>query len=276
MRTVFEILPPSSVDTDNCILLCELSSEGFSYTIKNEDQNSFLGLAVYHYDKTTPPVGFPIALQILFHQQEILSKNFKKIMINYSLPQSVLIPFSLYNRQQNSDVLNLIHGDLQDNDTILTDVIIQQATYNSYRVPTAIYDVIQSQFPNVVSAHQYSVLLKQPLSVENKLSVIFYSQKMVVLLIKDGKHQLINTYNYHTAEDVTYTLLNICQQFEVKNIDLQISGLLEQNSALYKEIRKYFNSIELTSFPEGKNYSEEISEYPSHYFSHIFAIDSCE
>ena len=275
MRTAFEILP-TSLDTDNCTLICELSNEGFSYTIMDETQNSFIGLAVYHYDKTTPSVGFPIALQILFHQQELLSKSYKKIIINYSLPQSVLIPFSLYNSEQNADVLNLIHGDLCENDTILTEIIDRQSVYNSFRVPSAIYDVIQSQFPNAVSSHQYSVLLNQPVSEKNKLLVIFYAQKIVALLIKDEGCQLINTFNYQTAEDVTYTLLNICQQFDVENGDLQISGLLEQNSALYKEIYKYFNSIELSVLPEGKNYSEAIKQFPSHYFSHIFAIHSCE
>lgn len=275
MRTAFQILP-SSIDAENSTLLCEVSTEGFSYTLKDEIKNSFLALGIYFYDKTTPPVGFPIALQILFHNQELLSKKFKKTIINYSWPESVLIPFSLNKNHQNANVLSLIHGDLHEHDTILTDVIAPHSTYNSFRVPTAIYDIIQSQFPTASNMHQYSILLKEPVSEKNTLSVIFYSQKLVVSLIKDGKHQLINSFNYFSAEDVTYILLNICNQFGVKNIDLKISGLLEQNSALYKEIYKYFNSIELASLPEGKNYSEEITQYPSHYFSHIFAIDSCE
>ena len=98
---------------------------------------------------------------------------------------------------------------------------------------------------------------------------------MVVSLIKDGKHQLINSFNYRTAEEITYTLLNICQQFDVENIALEISGLLEKNSALFAEIYKYFETIDLTPLPENKNYSEEITQHPSHYFSHIFALDTC-
>lgn len=274
MRTAFEILS-TSVNADASILMCELSCEGFSYAIKDEVENSFSGLAVYHYDKATPAVGFPIALQVLFHQLEVLSVNFKRTIINYSLPQSVLIPFSLYNSGQCPDLLNLIHGDLHHTDKVLSDMIPRHSTYNSYRIPVAIYDVVQSQFPNAESSHQYSVLLNQPLSGENKLGVIFYTQKIVVSLVKDGKHQLINTFNYFTPADVTYTLLNICRQFELKNVGLQISGLLEQNSVLYKEIEKYFTTVELGFLGGSENYSEEISKFPSHFFSHIFAIDSC-
>jgi hypothetical protein len=97
-----------------------------------------------------------------------------------------------------------------------------------------------------------------------------------VRLVKNGTTQLINTFNYQTAEDVSYTLLNICQQFDVPNIALTISGLLERKSALFKEIYKYFETIEMAPLPDCQEYHEEILAYPSHYFSHNFAIDPCE
>jgi hypothetical protein len=124
--------------------------------------------------------------------------------------------------------------------------------------------------------HQYSLLLKNPVNRNEGLDVIFYSQKIVVHLIKDGKQQLINSYKYQKAEDVSYTLLNICKQFQLENVHLEISGLLEETSALYKEIYKYFTDIEFTSLSPANNYSEEITKFPAHYFSYIFAIDSCE
>lgn len=275
MTTLFEI-SPSSIDAESCSLICELSTEGFSYAIKNDEENSFLGVAVSQFDKSKPQAGFPIALQILFHQHKLLSKNFKKRFIFYSLPESVLIPFSLYDSTQNSNVLNLIHGDLPNQSTILADVITGHNLYNNYRVPTPVYNAIQNQFGNIISAHQYSALLKQEAPEKNKLFVIFYTQKIVVSLFKDGKFQLINSFNYRIAEDVSYTLLNICQQFEMDNIDLEISGLIEENSALHKEIYKYFANIIFAGYGKDCNFPKEISNYPSHYFSHIFALDSCE
>ena len=275
MRPVFEIAP-TSVNPDASILVCEVSNEGFSYVIKDEAENSFSGLAVYHFEKATPPVGYPIALQILFHQVELLSENFKRTIVNYSFPQSVLVPSSLYDTQQSSDILNLVHGDLDNNDKILTDFIPQQSLYNIYRVPAAIYDLVQSQFPNASGSHQYSVLRKQPVPRENQLYVIFYTEKIVASVFKEGRHELVNTFNYLTAADVTYTLLNICRQLELNNVVLHINGLLEQNSLLYKDIEKYFSAVELDVYEASKNYHEEIKKFPSHFFSHLFAIDSCE
>lgn len=273
MKKVFEILP-SSVDAANSILICEVSNEGFSFTIKDEKQDSFVALSVYHLDKSTPPVGFPIALQIVFHQNQLLSEQFKKVVIIYSFSESVLVPFSLYDGMQNEDVLNLVHGDLPNNDTILTDIITGKNMYNCFRISTAALEVINTQFPNANSFHQYSFLLRQS-TEKDKLSIIFYSQKMVVSLIKSGKHQLINSFNYHSPEEVSYTLLNIRQQFDVPDIDIEIYGLVEKKSSLFKEIYKYFQNVEMAVLPEGKNVSEEILQYPAHYFSHIFALDSC-
>jgi len=275
MRTVFEILP-SSFDPEACWLLCEVSNEGFSFCIKDEEKNSFLGLGIYHFDKNKPPVGFPIALQIVFHQKEILSKKFKKVCVVYSFRESVLIPFSLYDRQKDSTLMNMMFGDLNPNQTILTDVIADKAVYNTYRVSTAISEVIENQFTGASSMHQYSLLMKKPGIESDHLSIIFYAQKVIVCLIKDGKHQLVNTFNYQTPEDVSYVLLDICDQFKIANAHLLISGLIEENSPLYKEIYKYFNEIEFAGLPEGNLYSKEITKFPSHYFSYIFAIDQCE
>lgn len=275
MNPIFEILPLSTFDAENCVLLCEVSNEGFSYCIKDEVANHALGLAIYHFEKKKPPVGFPIDLQVIFHQKEILSQKYKKVLISYSFPQSALIPFPLYNKEKNPTLMNMLHGDLYSNEMILTDVISGQSIYNCYRIPVSIFEVMQNQYQNAESTHQYSILLKNPIPENDKLSIIFYTQKMVVSLITNGKHQLINSFNYHTPEDASYILLNICHQFEIKSITLEISGLLEENSSLYKEIYKFFTEIEFTKLPAGMNYSEEITRYPPHYFSSIFTIDSC-
>ena len=275
MNTVFELLP-SEYESEKCSLICEVGNEGFSCCLKDEEEKSFLGLAIYHFDSTKPAVGFPISLQVLFHQHEIFSKKFKKVCVVYSFPQSVLIPFSLYDREKNQTVMNMMFGDVDANDVILSDIISDQSLYNTYRLSAATVEMVKNQFPNASMTHQYSLMLKKCLKENDQLSVIFYTQKVVVHVFKEGKHQLLNSYNFTTAKDISYILLNICKQLEIKKIHLNLCGLIEEHSALYKEIYKYFDDIEFSSFREGYCYSEEISKFPSHYFSHIFDIDSCE
>lgn len=275
MKALFEILP-GSVDAANCILVCEISNEIFSYAIKNEEQNRYVALAVFQFEKGTDSNDYGNVLQDVIQTQPLLSGNFKKVYIVYSFAESVLIPFALYSSLENENVINLVHGDIQNNTSVLTDLVTESGVYNAYRVGAPILNVFKSIFPDAVNMHQYSVLLKQPRPKEDKLSIIFYPQRIVVKLNKKGRTELVNSFCYNTAEDVSYILLNTCKQFGVENIAVEICGLIEKDSALYKEIYKYFETIDFALLPAACNYAEEIIQQPSHYFSHIFAIDSCE
>lgn len=276
MKKLFEILSPEQIITETCNLIGELTGEGFCYAIKNIEENQFVGTGVFEFDKSHQQAECSMALQIFLHQHEVLSGDFKSVRIVYSLPESVLIPFTLYNSRQNKEVLNLLHGDVNDDATILTEILNAHDLYNAYRLPAELHKAIETQYPNFNGIHQYTSLLQQKTLETDQLSVIFYSSKMVVCLYKDGQHKLINSFDFRVAEDVSYTLLNICKQFETGDINLELSGLIEENSSLYREIYKYFGSISFSKLPGDFGYTEEILNYPSQYFSHIFAFEPCE
>lgn len=275
MKTILEILPVD-VDTQKCTLLCEISNEGFSYAIKNDDENVYIAVAVFHYDKNTDIGDYSVILQNELERQPLLSGNFKKVYIMYSFEESVLIPLSLYSSRENTNVLSLIHGDLQNNVSVLTDFIVESGIYNTYNISTPLLNVLKSKFPDAANRHQYSVLLKQVPAEEDKLLIIFYLRKIVMMLNKNGSTQFINTFSYDTTDDVLYILLNACKQFEVDNIPVEISGMIEKNSPLSTGILEYFSSVRFTELPAGSNYSEDITKHLPYYFSYLFAVDSCE
>ena len=273
LKPVFEI--KDDINPASCELLCEISDEGFTYLVKDEEKNMVVAFAVYHFN-THMHGSFSSIFQKIFEEQEVLNENFKKIFLIYSLPESVLIPFSLYNSKKNGEIMNLIHGDLSANRVILTDMLMEQKVYNSYRVPIELITEIRNKFPVAEAFHQYSVLMKNSSPGRNKLSVIFYPKKIVVVLEHGGKLQLMNSYSYNTPEDVSYHLLNACRQFEIDNIPVEVAGLIERDSELYKEIYKYFESVSFHKSPKGISLSEKIDTYPPHYFSHFFAVETCE
>jgi hypothetical protein len=97
----------------------------------------------------------------------------------------------------------------------------------------------------------------------------------VVALFKDGKFQLINSFSFRTPEDVSYILLNICKQFNAQDIALEAGGLIEENSALYKSIYNYFSNIKLMDTSRDYKFGEEITQYPLHFFNHLYEFDLC-
>src|SRR5258708_935778 len=206
MKALFEILP-GSVDAAKCILVCEISNENFSYAIKNEDQNLYVAVAVFQFEKGTDPNDYGNILQDVIQAQSLLSGNFKKVCIIYSFAESVLIPFALYSSLENENVLNLVHGDLQNNTSLLTDLITESGVYNAYRISAPILNVFKSNFSDAANMHQYSVLLKQPRSKEDKLTIIFYPQRILLKLDKQRQTNLINRFCHNPTPDHSYISL---------------------------------------------------------------------
>lgn len=274
MKTLFEIIP-SPFYAEDCALICEVNYEGFSCAIKREKDQEYIGVAVYQFEKSTPRAGFPIALQLLFNSKEFLSQRYKRVATTFSVKESVLIPLALYNSRNNESALNLIHGDLHHGQTLLTDAITELGFYNTFRVNDTVYQTITNQFPESSMWHHYSVLISRQAQPVQKLFIIFYSNKMVVTLFLEGKCHLVNTYDFQSAEDVSYTLLNICQQFHLEDIELEVSGFIEKDSSLYQELYKYFSQISFSELPQLCKFSDAILAYPAHYFSHLFALDVC-
>ncbi len=274
MKPAFEIRN-DDFNPGNCELICEVSIDGFSYLVKDTIEQMIVAMGVYHF---SPDVhgNCNLIFNKIFEDQQLLIYDFKKTRIVYSVPASVMIPFHLYDSKKNSNILSLIHGDLSATNVVLTDMILEKKVYNSYSVPVELINEISRRFPSAVTCHQFSGLVKNVAAEESKISIVFYPQKIVLILATEGNLQLLNTYYYKAPEDISYELLNICSQFKISNIALEVSGLIERDSALFKELYKYFEEVNMAQPPQGIAFSENMAIFPSHYFSHFFVQASCE
>ena len=275
MKALFDITPGETV-TEQCVLTCEVSGDTFSYAIR-EVSGSIVATGIFEYNAVSDGKEMSKTLGELLQHHDLLSRDFKRVNIVYSVPESVLIPYALYNNKYNSEVLQLLHGDIDADSKVFAESIKPYDLYNVYKVPAAMYEAVCSRYPYCRETHQYTAVLKQKDQPETDLlSVIFYRKKMVVSLYKDGRYVLINTYLFRQAEDVSYILLNIFREFNLTDIELRLSGLIEENSALYRDMYKYFEWITFDGFKTNDQVPENISTYPAQYFSHIFAFDTCE
>ncbi len=116
-------------------------------------------------------------------------------------------------------------------------------------------------------------------SVEGRdsLKVIFYSDKMVALVIKKGIVQLMQTFYYQDTKDVAYYLLNCCHQLDInqEEVRLLVGGLIDRQSALSTELHKYFLQITFEEIDESIKVTDELKELPLHYFSSILKMAVC-
>jgi hypothetical protein len=112
---------------------------------------------------------------------------------------------------------------------------------------------------------------------EDCIKVIFYSDKMVALFVRDGKVQLMQTFLYQDTTDVIYHLLNCCRHLglDQETVKLLVGGLIDRQSALSTELNKYFLRLRFEEIDESIRITDELKELPLHYFSSILKIAVC-
>jgi hypothetical protein len=273
LNPIFNI-SPVDINAEETSLVGEVSNEGFSYFFLNDKNKTVNGLTVFHFEKKETENNVPVLLKKIFDEQPGLAGNYKNVYISYSFNESILTPNVYYNSAQNAENIDLVYGDLY-NGIILADDVQEKNLFNVYRIPYDIYQAVAGHFPLAKVTHQYSVLVKQLQNQGDVMKIIFYQNKIVIALAKNDKLQIVQTFNYATAEDVVYHMLNICNEFGVEKVKVELCGMIEKDSALYKQIHKYFLMTSFAELPGALTYTESLKEFPSHFFSHLFSIALC-
>jgi hypothetical protein len=119
--------------------------------------------------------------------------------------------------------------------------------------------------------------MSDPQPVSDRMKVIFYADKMIALVMKDGKLQLMQTFYYQDAKDVAYHLLNCCHQLGIsqEGVAVLVGGLIDRQSSLSTELHKYFLQVSFEEMDESIKVTDELKELPLHYFSSILKMAVC-
>jgi hypothetical protein len=270
-------IPPVVSNINDCHLLMELGNETMSFLIYK--QNPFVVEAVYmHYlEKNTTGNDFATQLQKIVAEETILASAFASVKIYYNSVAASLVPSAYFVEEQKENILNLIYGN--DKTAYCFKENVQGDEMKLlYRVPEKIYDTVIRLFPKNNFAHATSAQLSYSRNDKNILECMVYDRSIKALLFKEGKLQIVQFFEYNTPLDVSYHLLNVCQQFgvDVNEVQLLLSGMIEVDSNLYQDIFKYFLNISFTTIPTDVSIAADFAEIPAHYYTNLILLAQCE
>ncbi len=261
-------------------LLMEVNLHSFSYVLLNLRRMSPAVIKYYQFShlKDQP---LEESLREIIQGDELLGIGVTEIFLAYNVEDSNLVPDKFFGAGINKELTELINGNLEKG-VILNEKIPGWELYNVYRIPRNVYDFLQQQFAGAVSWHAFSLLLKSHKMFtlkENQdcVRVVFYTDKMAVMVFKKNVLQLIRTFIYQDRKDVVYHLLNCCKQFNLDTWEsaLEISGLIDKQSVLFNELMKYFGYISFEEIDESIKVTDELREFPLHYFSSLVKMAVC-
>jgi hypothetical protein len=255
-------------------LIIELSKHHISCVVVNE-QLQVIGFELFKLDEDE--LDFDDLLVEVMRSSKLLDKSYTETKVYTNSPYAVLIPSEHFNKQIAEDYLSIGFGEAyrqvmrydQWNDT--SGITI------AFRLDEEVPEQMNRRLIMVEFHHVFAKmaehLLKQEQMQQDKIKVQFYYKHIIVGVMKDGKLQLIQYFNYNSSEDVLYYLLNICQQLGLNTaqVMLEISGMIDLQSALYNELNRYFGNIGLEEI-NPSNLPQDFQQYPPHYLSPFFNL----
>lgn len=250
---------------DAGMLVLELGETYCMASVIDTINKTIQGVKVYTFDAIDAEESVAEILT------DVSGERFENVVIAPAFVESLLIPRKIHNAE--SSLVAAIYSTTENQ---LEDVIPEWQCVNSYTIPSTILQQIKQQFPEARFIHTYTPLLKifNGFTDEYQLMVHFMYSQFRVLVKKQQQVQLVQTYGYSSPMDVVYYLLKIATEFSlpIDETRVIVSGFVDENSSLYKELRLYFLNIH---FAEATTLSFPEDDHPSHFFTSIHNLAAC-
>ena len=201
---------------------------------------------------------------------QLREENQGQVIVCSAYSQALLLPQNYFN---NYALLSIYESPSQKH---FHDSIERWQLVNAYSLPSSIYEIVEERFSPSQYFHVYTTGLKvnNGFGAPDQIELCFTTQFFRVLVKKNNEIYLAQTYAYKTPLDVVYFLLKICYEFQMNQslVVLVISGLVDQDSALYQELHHYFLNLNFTQEPL---YVLPENEHPHYYFNSLYNLAAC-
>lgn len=272
MNQVFHIRSGEAVEPQQSNFLLEVGKRHCCFGLVNHHSGEWQAFGYYTAGSENEDL-----ITGVFEKHPELGLPFSNSLISYDLPECVLIPSAYYKNEEAALHLQAVYG-VNGQCNIIYGHLPHLNLYNACRVPTAIHDSLSSKIVSGKYLHKYSVYLdKISSAITDTLILDFKTDEITVFAFRTGGLQLAQTFLYTSPEDVLYYLLKTCQQFSLsqQEVKVELSGLIEKDSALYRELYKYFLHLDFAMLPPGIKLSPVFIGYPEHYFSTLSKLALC-
>jgi Protein of unknown function (DUF3822) len=271
LKPSFHIKQGKEHDPANSILLLIAGTRHCSFAVMN-----YLSKELVEFGHYTA-AGDEADYSEFFDENRFMNNRYHQTAIAYDANESVQIPSVVYKYEDGQLHLNAIYGkDVHVN--IVAENLPALNLYNVYRMPSNRHATISRKFLNGKFWHLYTVILKNiPVQQAGSMFIDFKTDEFSLVIVRESKLLLCQTFAYTTPDDVLYYLLKCCQHLNLsqKQTKIFLSGLIEKDSVLYRELYKYFIDLEFESLANGVKLAEELSAHPQHYYSSISKLAVC-
>lgn len=243
----------------------------YSFAITDKPGSELYSLAYYSADEMNADM---LAAIFLNHME--MHSSFYEVQVSYDHSGSVLVPLQYHNADGAKTLLNTMYGNTMRS-FVISEAVNEWQLYNVYAVPTEVYEWVNRKFPACKFRHNYTLAVRMmPADPADHILVDFNTDEFSFIVVKENKLQIAQTFSYSSPEDILYYLLKACNEFSLSRAEIQIfiSGLIEKESQLYRELYQYFLNTKFRE-PAWNVPPTEGYRYPPHFFTSLNDLARC-
>lgn len=237
--------------TTSYFLSIRSSSGGLSFCVLDPVTNTYIAFANIPFVDTSKD---NIKTQEVLLKEELLQLPYKKVFFLYESSRSTLVPTALYDASKHTELYHLNHSKEEEQIELVAQKIKMADAWNLFGIPQFMYHLVKTQFDSVEFYQHYSpfveacLIASQQKKQETVMHIGVHDKFFDILVVKDRKMALCNSYAYSNVNDFLYFVLFTFEQIklEADKTRVLLHGLHDKQNPLYKELKNYLRQAKLS------------------------------
>ncbi|MFA8299535.1 MAG: DUF3822 family protein [Hyphomicrobiales bacterium] len=260
-------------------LSIRITSDGFSFSVLNRKTNQFIGFANGFFIDLKRNHSLSEKINCLSEIYPFINDSFSTVEWISDSNDNVIIPESLFS-EANKDKHYEFNLNIDYENKILFEHIHNLSIVNTFPVNLNTIKWVEEHWKlSLVTIRHYSSKLIENLYIDyinrsnDTLVYTNVSNRKMDIILFQGKNLLLsNSFNFETAEDFVYFLMNIFARSNLnpENTELVFLGDIARNSDIYKSTHRYVRNISFLRRNPNPFYSFILDELSEHRFYTLF------
>lgn len=267
--------------THSYYLSIQAGLDGLSFCILDPVRNKYIALTHQNFQSNQLFEDYLKDIESFLDKNELLCNQYKKTKLIWLSRKNTLVPDEFFDQSKLKPLLEINH-ELDDLDEIHFERLKYNNIVSVYVIPNLIANLFLKKYQNLKFYNQQipfidHIILKHH-SEQIKTFVNIQKEFFELAVTKNGQVIIYNNFKFTTATEVVYFVLYTLEQKNIdhKSSELIVSGLLNKKSEIYKELRRFIQSVKFEHLPDDFTYSYTFNEISHHTFTNLFNLNHCE
>lgn len=207
--------------------------------------------------------------EVLLNNEFTKAKDESPCKFSVSVNQVVLVPETLFSVAEKEKQFHFLFGDNQES-TIITQKLSNTDAIGLFSIPKSVKEALNESVTSSFFTWTDFILGN---SSGIKAYLILEEKQFSLTILKEGKLQFSNWFQYSKGDDVLYFLMASLESLNIlhSEIELILGGEVEKGDNTFNVISRFIAKISFIKRPKNLTYSYSFSQLSEHRFPFIFA-----